>query len=246
MLAYLIIPKNALTLLSYLAIQPLIMNQTNNRNPVVLVHGIIRTSSVFRKMATYLTQRGWSVYAIDLTPNNATLPLEEMASQVADFVNRLFASGQPIDLVGLSMGGLVTRYYVQRLGGIDQVQRFVSIAAPNQGTLAAYFWHRHACVQMRPGSDFLNDLNQDVHTLNRINVSFLWTPWDAIIIPARNSQMPVGQEIKLPSVIAHACMVAHPHSLDAVATALSEPLKCDRQLPPTPAHQKSLQNDGRI
>src|SRR5690242_12050029 len=73
----LIIPKNALTLLSAPAIQPLIMNKTNNRNPVVLVHGIIRTSSVFRRMAAYLTQQGWSVYAIDLTPNNATLPLEE-------------------------------------------------------------------------------------------------------------------------------------------------------------------------
>jgi triacylglycerol esterase/lipase EstA (alpha/beta hydrolase family) len=58
----------------------------NHRNPVVLVHGIIRTSSVFRILAPYLIQQGWSVYLIDLTPNNATLPLEEMAAQVRDFV----------------------------------------------------------------------------------------------------------------------------------------------------------------
>ncbi len=90
-----------------------------------------------------------------------------------------------------------------------------------------------------------NRLNQDVQMLERINFTYLWTPWDAIIIPARNSQMPVGREVKLSNVFAHACMVANPISLEAVAAALAEPTKLDRQLLPTPAHQKSLHNGGR-
>lgn len=110
------------------------MNSTNNRNPVLLVHGIIRTSSVFSTMSTYLTQQGWSVYTFNLKPNNATLGLDKLAIQVADYVEKIFAPEQPLDLVGLSMGGLVTRYYVQRLGGIDRVQRFITISAPHQGT----------------------------------------------------------------------------------------------------------------
>jgi triacylglycerol lipase len=221
------------------------MNITNNHNPVLLVHGIIRTSSVFRTMLPYLTQLGWSVYTVDLTPNNATRGLDQMAAQLAGLVDELFAPEQPFDLVGLSMGGLVTRYYVQRLGGIDRVQRFISISAPNQGTWAAYLWNRCACIQMRPGSDFLNDLNQDAQMLERINFTFLWTPWDAIIIPARNSQMPVGREVKLSNVFAHACMVANPHSLEALAAALSEPLKPGHQLQSTHAHQKLPHNGGR-
>jgi triacylglycerol lipase len=221
------------------------MNNTNKRNPVLLIHGIIRTSSVFRTMASYLLQRGWLVHTLDLTPNNATLGLDQMATQVANYVNKTFAPEQPIDLVGLSMGGLVTRYYVQRLGGIDRVQRFITISAPNQGTWLAYLWHRRACVQMRPGSAFLEDLNQDAQILERINFTSLWTPWDFIIIPARNSQMPVGQDVKL-SIFAHGCMVVNPGSLEAVAAALSESVKSDRQLQPTPAHQKSLHDGGRI
>jgi triacylglycerol lipase len=221
------------------------MNSTNNRNPVLLVHGIIRTSSVFRTMLPYLTQQGWSVYTVDLRPNNATLGLELMAAQLADSIDKLFAPEQPIDLVGLSMGGLVTRYYVQRLGGINRVQRFISISAPNQGTWAAYLWHRCACVQMRPDSDFLNDLNRDAQMLERINFTVLWTPWDAIIIPAGSSKMPVGREVELPNVFAHACMVANPHSLEAVAAALSEPIKPCHQLQSTPAHQKSPHNADR-
>ena len=214
------------------------MNSTNNRNPVVLVHGILRTSSVFRRMAPYLIERGWSVYAIDLTPNNATLPLEQMAAQVADYVNQLFGPQQPIDLVGLSMGGLVTRYYVQRLGGIDRVQRYITISAPHQGTWLAYLWHRYACIQMRPGSAFLEDLNRDTQMLEEINFTSLWTPWDFIIVPARNSQMPVGRDLKL-SVFAHAGMVIHPRSLEAVAAALSEALKIHpkRQIITTDEHR---------
>ena len=206
------------------------MNHPNNRNPVVLVHGIIRTSSVFRTLAPYLIQQGWSVYLIDLTPNNATLPLEEMAAQVRDFINKTFPPEQPIDLVGLSMGGLVTRYYVQRLGGMNRVQRFITISSPNQGTWLAYFWHSHACVQMRPGSVFLEDLNQDAQMLECINFTSLWTPWDFIIIPARNSQMPVGRDVKL-SVFAHALMVVNPRSLAAIVAALSEPIKPGRLYP---------------
>lgn len=197
-------------------------------------------------MLPYLTQQGWSVYTVDLTPNNATRGLDQMAAQLAGYVDELFAPEQPFDLVGLSMGGLVTRYYVQRLGGINRVQRFISISAPNQGTWLAYFWHRYACVQMRPGSPFLEDLNQDAQMLERINFTYLWTPWDFIIVPASYSQMPVGQEVKLSTVFAHACMVVNPLSLEAVATALSEPLKCDgakresfQALSPTAANSRS-------
>lgn len=194
------------------------------RNPVLLVHGIMRTSAVFRKMSAYLTNHGWSVYTFNLTPHNATISLDELALQVADYVDKTFASKQPLDLVGLSMGGLVTRYYVQRLGGIERVQRFITISTPNQGTHLAYLSARPGCVQMRPGSTFLKDLNHDCSMLEALNFTSLWTPWDFVIVPAQSSQMPVGKEVKL-SVFAHALMVRDNRSIQAVASALSEPVK---------------------
>lgn len=200
------------------------MNRINQRNPVLLVHGIIRTSAVFRKMSAYLSQKGWSVYTLNLTPNNATLSLEQLAIQVADYVEKTFVAEQPIDLVGLSMGGLVTRYYVQRLGGISQVQRFITISAPNQGTQMAYLSARLGCIQMRPSSDFLEDLNQDCKMLEGLNFTSIWTPWDFIIVPACSSQMPVGKEVKI-SVFAHAFMARDNRSIQAVVSALSEPVK---------------------
>jgi triacylglycerol lipase len=200
------------------------MNSKNNRNPVLLVHGIIRTSTVFRKMSAYLTQQGWSVHSLNLKPNNATLGLDELATQVADYVDKTFAPEQPLDLVGLSMGGLVTRYYVQRLGGINRVQRFITISAPHQGTRMAYLLPRPGCVQMRPGSAFLKDLNQDASMLGCLNFTSIWTPLDFIIVPAKSSQMPIGQEVQV-RVLAHALMARDLRCLQAVASALLEPIK---------------------
>ncbi len=220
------------------------MNSTIDRNPVLLVHGIIRTSSVFRTMSVYLTQQGWSVHALNLKPNNATLGLDQLATQVAAYVDKTFAPEQPLDLVGLSMGGLVTRYYVQRLGGINRVQRFITISAPHQGTRMAYLSTRLGCIQMRPGSAFLEDLNQDANMLERLNFTSIWTPQDYIIVPASSSQMAVGREVKVP-VFAHALMARDLRIIKAVASALSEPVKSGLRSEQSRDYQKLPQYDGR-
>lgn len=196
-------------------------------------------------MSAYLTHLGWSVYTLNLTPNFGTLTLEELAQQLNQFIEQTFEPDQPIDLVGLSMGGLVSRYYVQRLGGINRVQRFITIASPHNGTLMAYSLQGKGCIQMRPSSPFLTALNQDIAVLSQLNFTSIWTPWDFIIVPATSSQVPVGEDVIVP-VIAHAMMARHPHSLNAVATALAAPLKS--HLPPEHTHsgQKSLQFGNNI
>lgn len=190
-----------------------------HRNPVLLIHGIFIKAKVFNRLFTYLTEQGWDVHRFDLNPANATLGIDKLADQVLDYIERTFPPEQKIDLVGLSMGGLVSRYYVQRLGGVQRVERFITIASPHNGTWMAYTLPLKACLQMRPGSPFLQDLNQDIETLNQLKFTSLWTPYDFIIVPGSSSQVAVGHEVKL-SVVAHAMMVRHSLALKAVATAL--------------------------
>ncbi|MGK7874723.1 MAG: esterase/lipase family protein [Xenococcaceae cyanobacterium] len=217
----------------------------SDRNPVLLIHGLHDTTAVFHRMETYLTSLGWSVHSLNLIPNNGAFALEHLATQVADYVTTAFAPEQSLDLVGFSMGGIVTRYYLQRLGGINRVNRYISISAPNYGTATAYVLQHPGIVQMRPDSLFLRDLNRDgEHMLERVNFTLMWTPFDLMIIPAQSSQMPVGREVKLP-VLLHSWMLSDSRALEAVAVALSEPLKSDRQSQLTHVRQKSLQNDGR-
>ncbi|MEH2416677.1 esterase/lipase family protein [Nostoc sp.] len=198
--------------------------ENQQRNPVLLVHGIDDTEAVFHKMRAYLIQRGWSVYSLDLVPNNGDVGLDELAKQVADYVTTTFAPEQPLDLVGFSMGGIVSRYYVQRLGGINRVQRFITISSPHRGTVVAYGSWRPGCVQMRPDSIFLKDLNSDAVILGQLDFTSIWTPYDLMIVPANSSQMSVGNEVIVP-VPLHPWMLTDPRSLAVVKAALAEGIK---------------------
>jgi triacylglycerol lipase len=200
------------------------MNSNFSSNPVLLVHGIFRKSGIFDKMSAYLRDLGLSVYTLDLSPHWGNASIDELAQQTADYIDKNFEPQQPLDIVGLSMGGLVTRYYLQRLGGINRVQRFIAISSPHRGTWTAYTLWGKGCVQMRPGSAFLEDLNRDAALLEKLNFTSIWTDWDFIIVPASSSQISAAKEVKL-SVFAHAMMARHSSSLKAVAEALSEPLK---------------------
>lgn len=199
------------------------MNSNNKRNPVLLVHGWLDTRAKFDKMAGYLRNLGWEVHCFDLVPNLGNIELEKLADQVADYVASTFESDRHFDLIGFSMGGIVSRYYLQRLGGIDRVQRFIAISSPHQGTLTGYTLNLPGIAQMRPKSALLEDLNRDAAMLERLNFTSIWTPFDAIILPANSCQMPVGREIKL-NVLVHAWMVDDDRVLRAVAKELEAPV----------------------
>ncbi len=194
------------------------------RNPVLLIHGIWDTGGIFLPMATYLRKLGWTVYTIDLVPNDGALGLDHLAQQVATYIDQQFPPEAALDLVGFSMGGIVGRYYVQRLGGIQRVQRFITLSSPHNGTLTAYGSRKPGSVQMRQASGFLQDLNRDLTMLDRINFTSIWTPLDAMILPATSSRVAVGREVKV-QVPLHYLMVSDPKSLVAVTEALSEPLR---------------------
>ena len=197
---------------------------TKQQNPVLLVHGINDTGAVFNKMAFSLRQQGLSVHTVDLIPNNGSEVLEKLAQQVANYVNDTFATAQPLDIVGFSMGGIVSRYYIQRLGGINRVQRFITISSPHYGTIVAYGTWLAGALQMRPHSDFLNDLNSDVEMLKQLDFTSIWTPYDLMIIPTESSQLGIGKEITLP-VLLHPLMLTDSRTLSIVAKILTKSVK---------------------
>ncbi len=200
------------------------MNSSLDRNPVILIHGIWDTKTIFNTLSTHLTQLGWCVHSLNLTPNDGSLGLDSLAKQLADYISQTFEPEQAIDIVGYSMGGIVSRYYVQRLGGIDRVQRFITISSPHSGTLTAYSLPLPGYLDMRPNSGLLRDLYQDVTMLKRINFTSMWTPFDVMILPSHSSQMPVGKEVKV-NVLLHRQMVTDIQSINALVEELKAPIK---------------------
>ncbi len=197
------------------------MTSSRTRKCVLLVHGLNDTRAIFQTMAPSLIKLGWSVYDLDLLPSNGELPLDKLAQQVADYINTTFAPDDKLSVIGFSMGGIVSRYYIQRLGGIARVKKFITIASPHQGTWVAHLFQTPGCVQMRPNSAFLQDLDQDVEMLEQIDFTSIWTPYDLMIVPANSSQLPVGTSIPL-HVLRHDWMVTDAGCLKVVAQALGD------------------------
>jgi triacylglycerol lipase len=188
--------------------------------PVVLVHGIHSSGADMVRLAQFLRAQGREVYAPTLTPAGGAARLEDLAAQLAEFTKRELP-GKKFDLVGFSMGGLVTRYYVQRLGGVEHVSHFVTMAAPHQGTKLANLRRSAGVVQMRPGSEFLRDLASDADVLRRVKFTSFYTPLDTIIVPARSSEMPQAKNVRLWATT-HPSWVLEKRCLRAVAKALGE------------------------
>ena len=131
-------------------------------HPVLLVHGINDTGARFKKMRGVLQARGFGhVRAMNITPPDASITLEAMGEQVMAGVRACQeeAGTQKVDIVAFSMGALAARHYLHNLDGRSSVRRFVSVSGPHHGTLTAYLGWKTGTKQMRPGSQFLRDLN---------------------------------------------------------------------------------------
>jgi len=172
-------------------------------------------------MKRRLEARGWQVYGISLKPNDGSITFDAMGRQLKAFVTDHFRPGETFDIVAFSMGGLVSRYYIQKLGGAERVRRFVTISTPNHGTIWAWLSGRAGVKQMRPGSAMLRELNANTNALQQMNYTSIYTPLDLTIVPAASSRMAVGRNV-IAWVPLHPLMVMMPGPLRAVERALEE------------------------
>ncbi len=193
-------------------------------NTIILVHGFMDSEHRMAYMATYLRRRGWNVLTPTLQPSNGAVPLEELAAQLKSFISKKISSDKQVDLVGYSMGGLICRYYLQRLGGLLKTDRFISISTPHKGTITAHLFSGPGIRQMRPGSPFLRDLDNDADRLKEIVSTVLYTPMDLTIIPAKSSVVSFAHVIRFP-VPDHMLMVYYPPVLKMINQLLSTPIE---------------------
>ena len=187
-----------------------------------MVHGLNDTGKKFKTMANYLEDQGYQTHVLTLPHSFGMVDLTVLAKQVKDYIDRTFADDELINLIGFSMGGVVTRYYLQRLNGLSKVHKYVNISAPNNGTVLGYLLPFKGIQQMRPDSDFLKDLNKDVkQQLSQIPSLIIWTPVDTMIIPPQSSLIDVGKELLIPLQI-HRSMVKDKKVLSGISQFFHE------------------------
>ncbi|GAA3896693.1 triacylglycerol lipase [Streptomyces gulbargensis] len=154
-------------------------------DPVVFVHGWNSDGSTWRTMAGRFRSDGWPAGRLDQWTYDATQSNATTAARLADEIDRVLAAtgAAKVDVVTHSMGGLSSRHYLKKLGGAAKVDAWVSLAGPNHGTETARWCGGAPCVEMRPGSAFLNALNAGDETPGSPRYATWRSPCDMIISP---------------------------------------------------------------
>jgi triacylglycerol lipase len=93
-----------------------------------------------------------------------------------------------IDLVGHSEGGLIGRYYVQKLDGARRVRHLITLGTPHRGTRWAYSgslvgYLLPSLRQMVPGSPLLRDLADDSFPAG-VRLTSIYSQRDSICPPS--------------------------------------------------------------
>lgn len=120
--------------------------------PVVMLHGFVDNRSVFVLLRRSLLRHGWQ-HAVSLNYSLLTYDIraaaELLGRHIEEICNR--TGHQDVDIVGHSLGGLIARYYVQRLGGDSRVRTLVTLGTPHGGTQIAQLMSAHPLArQMLP------------------------------------------------------------------------------------------------
>lgn len=202
--------------------------------PIVVVHGIWDNERSVGPLADGLRQRGHAqVHTLSLDPPWGNATIEQLAQQLARFVDdlRLQHGVNAVDLVGFSMGALVSRTYLQLLGGERHVRNFISISGPHRGTLTAYALPLPGVRQMRPGSALLRQLGSDVSHLQDVAVHCLVTPYDAMIVPSDSGVLGGARSVHRVPVLLHRLMLFDVRVHTLVADLLHAGAKASAETP---------------
>jgi triacylglycerol lipase len=171
------------------------------KDPVVIVAGTFAgeglASVYYAPLAARLRADGYQAFIFGL-PDSGLGDSRDAAAQLNAFVDSVRAQtgAARVDLIGHSQGGMVSRYFIKYLGGVDKVDSLINLAAVNYGTAVANVAKLLgvgncigivSCQQMSIGSQLLADLNAGDDTIGNVSYTNFGTVYDTIIVPYTNS-----------------------------------------------------------
>ncbi|MFK0103408.1 esterase/lipase family protein [Streptomyces sp. NPDC091217] len=194
--------------------------------PVVLLHGFIDNRSVFVLLRRALAQHGGQrVESLNYSP--LTCDVRTAAELLGRHIEEICArtGSHRVDIVGHSLGGLIARYYVQRLGGDLRVRTLVTLGTPHSGTRVVPLANAHPIVrQLRPGSEVIEELTRPAPGCRTRFVSF-WSDLDSLMDPVETACVD-HPDLMVTNVhvtgIGHLALPVHPAIATGIRQALDE------------------------
>jgi triacylglycerol lipase len=130
--------------------------------PVILVHGYVHNRSGWIVFERQLREAGFtSVHTISYLRLGDGVPA--LAERLARRVSEVQAAtgATKVHLVAHSLGGIVTRWYIEELGGAEVVDAAITLGSPHGGLRWTVAGFEPTLRDLRPGSSVLTRLDAD-------------------------------------------------------------------------------------
>lgn len=180
----------ALVAAAALVVAPASPANAATSTPVIFVHGFIGSASNWTTALSVFRAGGFTrLYTYDYNWAGSN---QISAAGLRDKVNQVKAQtgASKVAIVNHSMGGLVTRWYLEEMGGSANVSHVASIAGANHGTTyAGACLINVSCIEMYPGSLFLLDLADGDETPGTARYATWYSACDGIIIPYTSTRL---------------------------------------------------------
>jgi triacylglycerol lipase len=131
------------------------------RQPIVFIHGIGGSARDWDLPIARFKADGWVDRELIAASYSSAISNAAIADEIRRRVDSVLVAtaSAKVDVIAFSMGSVSSRYYLRNLGGDAKVDAWVSVAGPNHGTETANSCSIAPCIEIRPGSAFLANLN---------------------------------------------------------------------------------------
>ena len=190
--------------------------------PLVLVHGLWNTPRLFSRLKDRLNQPEELILAPHLPHQLGRASLRDLAAELDFQIHQRFSKEIFIDILGFSMGGLISRIWLQEMNGFRRTRRFFSIGSPQKGTLTAQVVPKAifaGIADMKLGSQLINSLNRFPTNLKSVHCRSYFSYSDLMVCPGYRAVLPYGPSISIP-VLTHKCLIMHSKSIDILSQEL--------------------------
>ncbi len=190
-----------------------------NKRPIFLIHGLWNNPQLFEKLIAKIKEDDYQLYRPHLPHKFGKTSLRRLARDLDSKIEELVGSGIDIDIVGFSMGGLISRIWLQNYNGFLRTKRFFSIGTPHFGTYTAQMIPSSfmaGIAEMKRGSSLLAQLNNDLTSLETVECISFFTKWDLMSFPGWQAKLSIGDSYHVP-VLTHKELITNSISLDILA-----------------------------
>tara|TARA_Y100001933_G_C18867293_1_gene508469 strand:+ start:77 stop:673 length:597 start_codon:yes stop_codon:yes gene_type:complete len=168
--------------------------------PIVLIHGLWNTSSIFKSLSLKLDKISYDYYAPTLKHQFGKISIRDLTNYLNQLIIKKYGKDKEIDILGFSMGGIIGSYWLKYFYGYKRTKKFISVGSPHKGTLTAQLIPKFplkGISEMKINSKLLREIYSSDEFLQNINCISFFTKWDLMVFPGWRAYLPIGSRYSL-------------------------------------------------